>query len=120
MKFPSIIKLPKYRQFKYKPRFYDPVMEDLDVRVQRIKREMGDETTGTSAPRRLNFRSTGYQKANSQALVIRLVLIGIMILNTIGYLYLGWGKAFQLILLGEVLSFYLWFRFLRKRFSKDA
>lgn len=33
--------LPKTRQFKYEPRFYDPVKEELAEREQRIKSELG-------------------------------------------------------------------------------
>ena len=120
MKIPSIVKLPKYRKFKYKPRHYDPVLDDLNYRVDEIKRDLGEPGSEQTGKRRLVFRSTVAKKADSQALVIRLILIGVLIVDFIGYLYLGWGKSFQLAMLGEILTAYIWFRFLRKKTNNNA
>lgn len=37
----NLFKLPKPREFKFKPRFYDPKKEAFEERVLRIKSEMG-------------------------------------------------------------------------------
>ena len=33
--------MPKIKQFRYKPRYYDERKEELDKRIEQIKREMG-------------------------------------------------------------------------------
>ena len=38
-------RLPKYRKFKYTPVYYDEQKEELQARVQEVKREMGDLKT---------------------------------------------------------------------------
>lgn len=37
MKLPSFIRLPNNRKFKFSPRHYDPVKDDIDQRVSGIK-----------------------------------------------------------------------------------
>ena len=39
MKFPSLIRLPKNKKFNVKPRHYDPIKDDIDQRVSKIKNE---------------------------------------------------------------------------------
>ena len=39
MKFPSLIRLPKNKKFSVKPRHYDPVKDDIEQRVSKIKNE---------------------------------------------------------------------------------
>ena len=39
MKFPSLIRLTKNKKFNYGPRHYDPVKEDLEQRISKIKHE---------------------------------------------------------------------------------
>ena len=39
MKLPSLSKISKYKRFDYQPRFYDPLKEELQERVERITRE---------------------------------------------------------------------------------
>ena len=43
MKFPSLVKLPKYNKFNFDPRYYDPVKEDIENRTRRIKEELESE-----------------------------------------------------------------------------
>ena len=39
MKFPSLVKLPKNKKFNVKPRHYDPIKDDIEQRVSKIKNE---------------------------------------------------------------------------------
>jgi len=41
--FPFLTKVPKYKRFNFEPRYYDPAKEELDLRVERIKRELNAE-----------------------------------------------------------------------------
>ena len=86
MRLPTIIKLPTYLNFEYKPRYWDQKKEEFDARVERAKREVGQGTIvdekGNYVPlikgqMRLNmsskFQSTRRketQKANFRFLVI--------------------------------------------------
>jgi len=56
---------PKPKHFSFRPRFYDPDKEDLEMREQRIKEELGIETDKTHDRRshrdriRGSFRNQG-------------------------------------------------------------
>ena len=41
MGLPGFFKLPKHKQFKYKPLFYNPVKEERERRNKEMAREMG-------------------------------------------------------------------------------
>lgn len=41
MGLPGFFKLPKHKQFNYKPLFYNPVKEEREKRNKEIAREMG-------------------------------------------------------------------------------
>lgn len=117
MKLPSIVKLPKNRGFNYKPRYYDPVIEELQERVRKIKAEMGEDLEndeGAYKPR-ISFRRSIHEKGSQQGAVIRIALIVFMTLDVWIYISFGFSKMLQLILLAEILFGYLWFRF-GKRF----
>ena len=116
MKFPSLVKLPRNRQFKYKPRHYDPVIDDLNERVAIIKKDMGEDLEVNSEYKpRIKFRTSNSRAVDAKSTMIRLGLIVLLCADFVGYMYLGWTKAFQLILLGEILIGYVFFRFVFKR-----
>jgi len=41
MRLPTIIRLPSHLTFEFKPRYWDPVKEEFEARVERAKREVG-------------------------------------------------------------------------------
>ena len=41
MKLPSLFKIPPHKVFNFKPRYYDPVKEEFEIRVERAKRDAG-------------------------------------------------------------------------------
>lgn len=62
----SLFKLPKPREFKYTPRFYDPKKEAFEERVTRIKSELGllpEQESGYDQRIRKAFR--GVRKTKS-------------------------------------------------------
>jgi hypothetical protein len=40
MRLPSIFRLPKYHVFDYKPRFWDPRKENLEIKIEQAKKEL--------------------------------------------------------------------------------
>ena len=47
----SLFKTPKHRVFTYRPIFYDPVKEELNERIERIRAEMEESDPNNSNPR---------------------------------------------------------------------
>lgn len=43
MKFPSVFRSTSYSRFDIKPRYYDPVKEEIEQRTSRIKKELEAE-----------------------------------------------------------------------------
>ena len=39
MKFPSLIRLPRNKKFKFGARHYDPIKEDLEQRISKIQND---------------------------------------------------------------------------------
>jgi len=48
-RFLSVQKVPKHKQFKYNPRFYDPKKEELNRRVELAKGKAGTNIDATKA-----------------------------------------------------------------------
>jgi hypothetical protein len=100
----SFFHTPKPKHFNFKPRFYDPVKEDFELREQRIKEELGIDTDKTADKRthrdriKGSFRSQGKtpSKATDEARRsqnIRLILM-IVIFALIFYLFFYSGFSF--------------------------
>ncbi len=119
MKFPSIFRTASPTRFDIKPRYYDPVREEIEQRTARIKRELEAEGVieglekneaayvsglkgGFSQYRGIRERS-GENVFTSTAMVrtfIFLILMG----SVFGYLYIG-PEIFEYILyIGATIS----------------
>lgn len=132
MKFPTIFRTASPMRFDIKPRYYDPVKEEIEERTSRIKRELEEEgileeeeraqqdqlkrgggIRGSFAQHRgIKPKSSGM--FNSTAM-IRTFLFLAMVIGAFGYIYLG-PNIFVYMIYAAVLSgsvFYL-FRFLKK------
>jgi hypothetical protein len=104
MKFPSIFKTSAPQRFDIKPRYYDPIKEELEERTSRIKKELEEEgllskesehnPNGYGAAIRGSFSSyRGIKQRdtsmfNSTAMIRTLLFFG-MISAAFGYIYLG-------------------------------
>lgn len=95
MKLPSIIPLPRHQQYKIVPRFYDPIREDIQNRVSRIKQNMAEEA---DAERRGIFQyQTGIkgtfsrrrETENLSEVLLRLALFVLMFGFLFGYIFYG-------------------------------
>lgn len=82
---------PRNKQFSYQPRYYDEQKEELEKRVQKIKREMGiedDDSANAYIPNikgqmRNHYRKNIEQKRKS---TVRLVVILFVLLALVYYL----------------------------------
>ena len=81
MGIPRLFKVPKHKEFNYRPIYFDPEKEEREERIKRIKAEMGvkDESGETKykpgivrGQMRGNYRQ--YRKARRQSNV-RLIVI---------------------------------------------
>ena len=89
----GFFKLPKIKQFHYKPRYYDERKEELDKRIAQIKKEMGvtdeqpegnkyfrgDYKTHIKGQMKGYFKQSRRQKrtSNIRLLIILLILLAL-------------------------------------------
>lgn len=129
MKLPSIFKTASYQRFEIKPRYYDPIKEEIEERTARIKREL-EEANGIPSEERLSGTYGGSIKGsfsgqrgmksketsifNSATLLRSIFFLG-LILATFGYIYIG-PETFTYLTYFAVLSggIYFLFKFLKK------
>lgn len=130
MKFPSIFRTASPMRFDIKPRYYDPIKEELEERTSRIKRELeegglldeeersipkgiGGGIRGSFAQHR-GIKPKNPSMFNSTAM-IRTLLFFAMIIGAFGYIYVG-PEVFNYMLYGALLcgGVYYLFRFLKK------
>lgn len=90
MGIPRFIKLPGHKQFNYSPRYWDPEKEEREVRIRRIKQEMGFDMP--SDPNRTTIRRGSFRQATQKTKVkasrssnIRLLVI-LVVLFLLAYL----------------------------------
>jgi hypothetical protein len=135
MKFPSIFRTAAPMRFDIKPRYYDPIKEELEERTSRIKKEL--EEQGLLEEKDDESRSKSYgggirgsfsqhrgikpknQSVFNSTAMIRTVLFFAMIIGTFGYIYIG-PQILNYMLYGALVlgAVYYFFRFL-KRGRKD-
>ena len=116
MKIPSLVKLPRNRQFRFKPRHYDPVQEDLEERVTQIREEMGEENSPENQRKtHINFRNKVNQKGSNQTRYIRIAVIVFLLGNGYAWLMFGYALIFKIILLVEVTIAYIWYRVQKRK-----
>ena len=97
MKLPSFIRLPNHRKFKFSPRHFDPVKDDIEQRVSGIKHS-----------KKYFSRYKKSDKINSSRLQI--IIAFFLSFFIFGWLYIG-NKIFIFVPL-----FFMWF--LYKSFKK--
>lgn len=113
MRFPSLFRLPKHQQFRIKPRYYDPVKEEIKERTERIKEQMEGKEGGNYQPSKINFkRKTKSAPATSMLQLGIASLLGLMVLG-----WLQFGNEVFYYLLWIIVPVYLIYRLksLRKR-----
>ena len=91
MKLPSIINIPAYQRFKYDPRFYDPIKEEIEGRRKRIIRQIeGEKRRGTySSRKRLEGAFSRRVPYEGKSSFVRLTVGVILFSGIVGFLYFG-------------------------------
>jgi hypothetical protein len=136
MKLPSIFRAASYQRFDIKPRYYDPIKEEIEERTSRIRYELEQEgilpksgggqvvesQRGLGSGIRGSF-STRSGKIKSTSMVstsgiIRTSLFLAMVIGVFGYIYVG-PEIFYYMVYGSlaIAGLYYLFRFLKR--SKD-
>lgn len=131
MKFPSIFRTANPSRFDIKPRYYDPVKEEIEQRTSRIKKELeadgiisknesGPDFSYQSGIRGAFSQHRGIKERTSNPLtstgMIRTFIFFILLGGLGGYIYLG-PVIFEYILYftGIVAGIYFFFRLKPKR-----
>jgi hypothetical protein len=108
MKLPSIFRLPSHQRFEIKPRYYDPVKEDLDKRTSRIRQELRNEKSGAKVESIREAYKTR-RGSNRSADLFQFLMVIIVGVSIGGYLMYGANVYYALFLL---IPLYI---FLRRR-----
>ena len=100
-KLPSFVKLPKYKQFEYMPRYYNPVKEEIEARKHHISEDYkaGENIRGAF---RKNTRIGSRKTDLSQMLMISAFFSTFV-------LYLKYGNI-ALIGLVIFMAIYIWYK----------
>lgn len=133
MKFPSLFRTASPMRYDIKPRYYDPIKEEIEQRTSRIKRELAEqglldaenedylEKFGSgikgsfSQYRGIKPRETSL--FSSTAIIRTLLFLG-MVLMAFGYIYIGPDIFTYLLYLGLITAGVYFFFRLKNR-SKD-
>lgn len=133
MKIPSLFHSKSPNRFEIKPRYWDPVKEEIEQRTSYIKREL--EAQGKLTPEEIDLKAkyeTGIRGAFSQnrktksftsgsgasTAIIRSLIFFFLLGGGAGYLYLG-PIVFQYMLIFAVLVGGIYFVSMRKPKRKD-
>jgi hypothetical protein len=134
MKLPSIFRTASHTRFDIKPRYYDPIKEEIEERTSRIRLELeqegklepsgegakgenrrglGSGIRGSFAQRGVKTKSTGMVSTTG---IVRSILFFSMIIGVFGYIYVG-PEIFYYMLVGAgtIAGIYYLFRFLKRR-----
>lgn len=99
MRFPSFIKLPRYKRFDITPRYYDPIKEEIQQRTERIKKEMKTGEVNYT-PSKINFERRS--KSIPSSSFLQLMIAAVLCLACVGWLYYGNGVFYALWLIVPV------------------
>lgn len=87
MRFPSLFRIPKYQRFEIKPRYYDPIKEEIQERTERIKKELEGKDSGDYQPAQISFRRK--TKSAPATSMIQLAIAAVLGLMIMGWLQFG-------------------------------
>lgn len=133
MKFPSIFRTASPMRYDIKPRYYDPVKEEIEQRTSRIKKELELEgRLNSEETENLQGYSTGIRGSfaqhrgikqrdtslfSSTAMIRTLLFLG-MVGGAFGYIYIG-PDILTYFLYAGMIAAGVYFFFRLKKTSKD-
>ncbi|MEM9896356.1 MAG: hypothetical protein AAF789_08295 [Bacteroidota bacterium] len=107
MRFPSLFRLPRHQQYEIKPRYYDPVKEEIKERERRIKEQMKtDGDHAYEAPNRITFSRRKRKSASSTSLVQLGIAVMLCVL-IFGWLQFG-NDVLQIYLVVMIAAYLLY------------
>ena len=113
MKIPSLTPIPKHQKFKYEPRFYDPIKEDIEQRTERIRRTMGENPNlSSNYSSNIHHAFSRRTSENKQSNITQLVVIMLLVATIFGYIYYGNAVLYLII----PVAVYI---FVRKKFFSE-
>ncbi len=118
MKVPSLLRIPKHQKFHIQPRYYDPVKEEIEQRISRIKNELDGENNEDLMQYRSRMKGAfGRQKSDRGGHTVRhkigasqFLMILVVTGGFVGYLFYG---NIALYSMGAVIALYYYLK-LRK------
>lgn len=132
MKLPSLFRTANYQRFEIKPRYYDPIKEEMEERTSRIRKELENEglLDEEEVPTRQRLAGGGIRGSFAQyrggkvknpgvfssTSVIRTILFFVMMVGVFGYIYIG-PDILNYLLYGTLIAggFYYAFRLLKRK-----
>jgi hypothetical protein len=131
MKLPSIFRTATHARFEIKPRYYDPVKEEIEQRTSRIKHELRNQgmidsdtedshTYGSSLRGAFTQGSPirGRSSSGSSAGMLRLGIIVILVAALTGYYYFGNEVLYGFAILGGGIMLVNYLRKLKSQTRK--
>ena len=109
MKIPSLFRTPKYQRFEIKPRYYDPIKEEMEERESAMRRELeahnneGADLTNRSSRIAGGFRRTSSNSAS--ATFTQLIIMVMLAFLVFGYIYLGNIALYVFALVASLLLY---------------
>lgn len=133
MKFPSIFRTASPMRYDIKPRYYDPIKEEIEQRTSRIKKELenegllqpGDETNSHGYGSGIRGSFSQYKGIkqrdtslfSSTAMIRTLLFLG-MVMLAFGYIYIG-PEIFTYLLYVGMFAAGIFILFRLKNRAKD-
>ena len=105
MKLPSLIKLPKIKQFNYVPRYYDPIKENIQERIVKYKKDQSYDNP-------IRYKASIFQafqrseKKNVRASFLQLFFVGLFLGIFLAYFYLGNIVFYAFLIVAPVYIYY--------------
>lgn len=82
-----LFRIPKHQQFQIKPRYYDPIKEEIKERTERIKQRMEEGGATDYPPTRIEFKRKTRSASSTSLLQLGIAaVLGVLLL---GWIYMG-------------------------------
>ncbi len=108
-----LFKIPRHQQFHIKPRYYDPIKEEIKERTERIKQRVDNNETKDYQPGSISFKRK--TKSATNASLTQLGIATLLGALAIGWLYLGSDVFYYIAWVAILLYFIYRLKSIRKR-----
>lgn len=106
MIFPFFKRVPRHKNFHYEPRYYDPVKEELNIRTEKVKRELSKESSEEFLYREnISQAFSRRQKKDRRASGMQMALVAIFLATFVGYYYYGNAALWAFVIIFPVYIF---------------